>query len=218
MHVAEPACALCPAAPTPQRQPRSSHDVQVEGLRTAADEEFRRRCALERALRDAASAFKRELFEKGEELASLLVRSWGHSRRDTMQTAPLLEGAKRCCVQEEVRSMRNWQNPGSGRCSAPPLAIAAYTPIRTTDPLCERLSACTEDSSMCPPWQAPARLCDAAMAESRGLCTGFAKGEGRRSPRAAAQFDAWHDDLSARLECAMKKLTPFTGGAHGHSC
>jgi hypothetical protein len=29
---------------------------------------------MERALRDAASAFKRELFEKGEELASLLVR------------------------------------------------------------------------------------------------------------------------------------------------
>jgi hypothetical protein len=47
---------------------------QVENLRAAADEEFRRRCALERALRDAASAFKRELFEKGEELASLLVR------------------------------------------------------------------------------------------------------------------------------------------------
>ena len=42
-------------------------------MRGAADEEFRRRCALERALRDAASAFKRELFEKGEELASLLV-------------------------------------------------------------------------------------------------------------------------------------------------
>lgn len=47
--------------------------IQVESLRAAADEEFRRRCALERALRDAASAFKRELFEKGEELASLLV-------------------------------------------------------------------------------------------------------------------------------------------------
>lgn len=46
----------------------------MERLRAAADEEFRRRCALERALRDAASAFKRELFEKGEELASLLVR------------------------------------------------------------------------------------------------------------------------------------------------
>ena len=49
--------------------------MQVEGLRAAADEEFRRRCALERALRDAATAFKRELFEKGEELASLLVCS-----------------------------------------------------------------------------------------------------------------------------------------------
>jgi hypothetical protein len=46
----------------------------VENPRAAADEEFRRKCALKRALRDAANAFKRELFEKGKELASLLVR------------------------------------------------------------------------------------------------------------------------------------------------
>jgi hypothetical protein len=47
----------------------------VEALREAAEEEFRRRCELEKALREAASLFKRELFEKNDELASLQVRA-----------------------------------------------------------------------------------------------------------------------------------------------
>ena len=50
---------------------RAALSAEVELLRESGDEEFRRRCELEKALREAASLFKRELFEKNEELASL---------------------------------------------------------------------------------------------------------------------------------------------------
>lgn len=53
---------------------RASLSAEVESLRIAAEEEFTRRCDLEQALRKAASLFKRELFEKGEEVAALQVR------------------------------------------------------------------------------------------------------------------------------------------------
>lgn len=52
---------------------RAALVAEVDALKVAADEEFRRRCQLERALRDSAALFKRELHEKNEELLSVQV-------------------------------------------------------------------------------------------------------------------------------------------------
>lgn len=52
---------------------RAALVAEVDALKVAADEEFRRRCQLERALRDSASLFKRELHEKNEELLCVQV-------------------------------------------------------------------------------------------------------------------------------------------------
>ena len=48
-----------PPVPTPQYC-----TTQVASLRESVEDEFKRRCESERALREAAAMFKRELFEK----------------------------------------------------------------------------------------------------------------------------------------------------------
>ena len=61
------------AAEAARERRRAALASDVERLRAAADAEFARRVEVERALRDAAALFKRELFEKNEEVASLQV-------------------------------------------------------------------------------------------------------------------------------------------------
>lgn len=61
------------------------NSFRVQALRESSEEEFRRRCELEKALREAASLFKRELYEKNEELSALqcdvaAMHAW-HARR-----------------------------------------------------------------------------------------------------------------------------------------
>jgi hypothetical protein len=67
---------------------RAALSAEVESLRVTAEEEFTRRCDLEQALRKAASLFKRELFEKGEEVAALQVQ---HALSHLLSTYPLRE-------------------------------------------------------------------------------------------------------------------------------
>lgn len=136
-------------------------------------------------------------------------------------------------MQEEVTAMRTCTGNNSGRCSATPVAISCYPTsprARAPDPLCERVPTCPDDT-LCPPWQAPGRLCStsststgaadinsafaAGMSGKGGYRKGGQRGTRGRSGHSAAQFDAWHGDLSARLENALHKLTPLSGGPGG---
>lgn len=151
---------------------RAALAAEVEVLREAADDEFRRRCELERALRDAAHLFKRELFEKSEEVAGL---------------------------QDEVCAMRKWRikssAPADGA-SPPPAAPAA---ART-----ELLTAAAAGTWPHVPLAPPAQQQQHAAGYA-----GKAPPAPRRGAAAeAADFDAWHEELADRLDCAMRRLSP----------
>lgn len=138
-------------------------------------------------------------------------------------------------MQEEVRSMRSCVGKTSGRRAEPALAISCYPmspSARVPDPLCERSPTCPDDT-LCPPWQAPGRLCSssstscaaadinsavaAGMSGKSAYRKGAHRGSRARSAHSATQFDAWHGDLSNRLENALSKLSPISSGP-GANC
>ena len=124
--------------------------------------------------------------------------------------------------------MRNCVGSNAGRVGESALAISCYpmtSSARVPDPLCER-SPTSRDPTLCPPWQAPGRLCsssntsaaadiDSAVAAGMGGKSAYRKraqrGSQAKSSHSATQFDAWHGDLSNRLENALSKLSPMSG-------
>lgn len=129
--------------------------------------------------------------------------------------------------------MRNCVGSNACRGGESALAISCY-PIspspRVPDPLCER-SPTSRDPTLCPPWQAPGRLCSStatsAAADINSAVAAGMSGKGAyhkraqrgqpRSSHSSTQFDVWHGDLSNRLENALSKLSPMSGGP-GANC
>lgn len=68
---------------------RTELEQQVDALRSVGQEEGKRRAALERSLREAACVFKKELWEKAEEVAELQVCCLGNHIKAMWHTATM---------------------------------------------------------------------------------------------------------------------------------
>jgi hypothetical protein len=85
-----------------QHAQRAELAAQLEALRNTSEDEFQRRTALERALREAAQLFKRELWDKGEEVAELRIQlhQMGHTGLKTCTHAVTAQAATAAGVSE----------------------------------------------------------------------------------------------------------------------
>lgn len=87
--------------------------LQLESLRTSAEEEFRRRLGLERTLHEAASLFRRELSDKSAEMHRLQ----GQVRRMRRLSASAVTGCATAPLQQQQLSPS-----AAGPCSSTPLS------------------------------------------------------------------------------------------------
>lgn len=65
---------------------------QVDEIRETGDEEFKKRCQVEKALRQAASIFKKELHEKNEELGILNGQLRSMQDNPFSKAVPMIDG------------------------------------------------------------------------------------------------------------------------------
>ena len=215
---------------------RAALSSEVELLRETSDEEFRRRCELEKALREAASLFKRELFEKNEELVSIqhevtAMRTWHQRSLEAVASATCPSPQMRTsqmrfnpatATEEQLNAsvldhiqtqVRERQRPVSGCRSASPGsggyttegASGVYAPHDSYS--YDRELASIGAAVARKP--APSVFTPPPLQKRQQPTSGYSHFTNRQPDESNGTYEAWHDELSQRLDLAMSKLSPM---------